>query len=159
MQLFRRHLLTEQDNEQYSKYDVERVTYCLMGNHFHLLSWQGRDVEAITKLIRSVSTAYAMYFNYRHKQQGHLFQSIFKASHTDDESYLVHISRYIHLNLGRDRTYYWSSMKEYLGERSDNLIHPERVLDITPGQYLQLIEAHKDRREVVKVISDRLANV
>src|SRR5690606_11995087 len=100
LNLFRRHLLEDisADTEHYAKYDAEIVAYCLMGNHFHLLLWQNSDDEAISALMHSVSIAYSMYFNRRHKRQGHVFQSAFKASHISNESYLAHITRYIHLN-------------------------------------------------------------
>ena len=66
------------DGSTYEKYDVDLVAYCLMDNHFHLLVFQETDPEAMTKLTRSVSTAYAMYFNHRYRQNGHLFQSVLR---------------------------------------------------------------------------------
>ncbi len=158
MELFRRHLLEEPGAEENKKYDAEMVAYCLMSNHFHLLLWQGNDLSAISGLMRSVSTAYSMYFNKRHKRQGHVFQSVFRASRITDESYLAHISRYIHLNPERYRNHYWSSLKEYLGERSDDLLHPERVLDMPPEQYAKFLEEYTDRRELLKSIREHLAN-
>lgn len=156
--LFRRHLLDHEEYSEYAKYDVEIAAYCLMGNHFHLLLWQGDDPAAITGLMRSVSTAYAMYFNRRHKRQGHVFQSIYRASHITNDQYFVHISRYIHLNPERYRAYYWSSLKEYLGERDDELIHPERVLDMSPERYLESLDDYTDRRAILKEIQQQLAD-
>jgi len=158
MDLFRRHLLDEEDGKDYKKYDVELLAYCLMGNHFHLLLWQGDDVEAISSLMRSVSTAYSMYFNRRYKRQGHVFQSIFRASRISDEAYLIHITRYIHLNPERYQTYYWSSLKNYLAERYDELIHPERILNMSPQQYTVFLEEYRDRRKLLKDIQKLLAN-
>lgn len=158
LDLFRRHLLDNEGDEGCRKYDVEIVAYCLMGNHFHLLFWQNDDPDAITGLMRSVSTAYSMYFNRRHKRHGHVFQSVFRASHVADESYLAHISRYIHLNPERYRTFYWSSLREYLGERHDELIHPERVLAMRSGQYLEFLEDYTSRRALLKELYEQLAN-
>lgn len=158
MNLFRRHLLENEGDEQYKKYDVEIVAYCLMGNHFHLLLWQDTDPQAISGLMRSVSTAYSMYFNRRYKRQGHVFQSIFRASRIHDDTYLAHITRYIHLNPDRYRTYYWSSLKEYVGERHDELVHYDRVLDQTPEQYLNFLEEYTDRRQLLKDIKESLAD-
>lgn len=158
MDLFRRHLLEEEGDEQYRKYEVEIVAYCLMGNHFHLLLWQGSEPMAISGLMRSVSTAYSMYFNRRHKKQGHVFQSIFRASRITDEAYLAHISRYIHLNPERYRTFYWSSLKEYIGKRHDDLIHPERVLDMSASRYRTFLEEYTDRRKLLKKIQTLLAD-
>lgn len=158
LELFRRHLLDEDGDEEYKKYDVELVAYCLMGNHFHLLLWQDSEPDAISGLMRSVSTAYSMYFNRRHKRQGHVFQSIFRASHITDESYLAHITRYIHMNPERYRVFYWSSLADYLGERHDSLVHPERVLEMSPAQYLNFLDEYTDRRELIKDIQNQLAN-
>lgn len=158
LELFRLHVLHREGEELQTKYEVEIVAYCLMGNHFHLLLWQGSDPSAITGLMRSVSTAYAMYFNRRHKRQGHVFQSIFRAARITNEAYLAHISRYIHLNPERYRTYKWSSLGEYLGERSDELVKPERILDMEPARYLAFLAEYTDRRLLLKEIYSQLAN-
>lgn len=157
LSLLRRHLLQEDETEDYKKFDVEVVAYCVMKNHFHLLLWQGSDPAAITGLMRSVSTAYGMYYNRRYKQQGHVFQSIFRASRITDEAYLAHISRYIHMNPERYRTYRYSSLKEYLGERTDDLVRSDRVLEVTPKQYALFLAEYGDRRAELKVLKDQLS--
>lgn len=157
MELLRRHILDEKGNEDYRKFDVEVTAYCLMNNHFHLLLWQGEDINAITGLMRSVSTGYGMYFNRRYKRQGHVFQSIFRASPIVDESYLAHITRYIHMNPERYRNYFWSSLREYLGERSDELVRAKRVLDMTPAQYEAFLAEYADKRRELKQLYKELA--
>ena len=118
---------------------------------FHLCTcYVPLEPSELTALMRSVATAYSMYFNKRHKSKGHLFQGIYRASRIDSDSYLAHISRYIHLNPRTYRTYYWSSLKEYLGERITPWIHPERVLDTSPVRYLEFLEDYEDRRDLLK---------
>ncbi len=145
------------DGVPYPKYDAELNAYCLMGNHFHLLLYQESDPEAISRLLRSVCTAYTMYFNKRYKQQGHLFQSIFKASHITNEPYLLHISRYIHLNPRTYRTYAWSSLGAYLDEWETGWLHPKRLMDMTPSQYLSFLEDYEDRKAVLEEVKKQLA--
>jgi putative transposase len=158
LSLFERHLLEgDDDTALYPRYDVELVAYCLMGNHFHLLLYQDVDRWAISNLMKSVATAYTMYFNRRYKSSGHLFQGPFRASHIADDAYLAHISRYIHLNPRTYRSYYWSSLKYYLGEATSELIHPERVLDVTPTRYLEFLEDYTDRHNLLQAIRDELA--
>ncbi len=159
MDLFRRHLLTSDpdETEVYPKYDVKIVAFCLMGNHFHLLLYQEVELGDISRLMKSVATAYTMYFNRKYKSSGHLFQGPFRASRIKDEAYLAHISRYIHLNPRTYRTYYWSSLKYYLGEQSSDLVHPDLALDMTPDKYLQFLEDYVDRKELLKSIEDQLA--
>ena len=48
--------------------------------------------------MRRLLTTYAMYFNRRNSRVGYLFQGSYKAVLVDSDSYLLHLSRYIHLN-------------------------------------------------------------
>lgn len=158
LSLFERHLIGNPDKpELYSIYDVEVAAYCLMGNHFHLLLYQENDPLEISRLMRSVSTAYAMYFNRRHKSRGHVFQQIFRASHITDDTYLAHISRYIHLNPSQYHTYHWSSLPEYLGTRATEWVSPGRILDMTPQTYKAFLEDYEDRHALLQTIKDELA--
>ena len=77
--------------------EVKLVAFCLMPNHFHLLLKQSTKTGMI-KLMRKLSTTYAMYFNDRYNRVGTLFQGPYKAIAIDTEPYLLHLSRYIHLN-------------------------------------------------------------
>lgn len=144
------------DND-YPLYDLQLVAYCLMNNHFHLLFFQPNDPAALSGLMRSLSTAYSMYFNLRHKSQGHLFQSVFKASRITNEPYLAHITRYIHLNPAGYQTYKWSSLAYFLGKKQSAWIHPELVLDITPARYVEFLEDYEDRRLLLREIKSELA--
>jgi putative transposase len=68
-----------------------------MPNHFHLLLQQITD-EGISKYLHRLQTGYTMYFNKRYERSGALFQSTFKCKQIKDDSYLLQLSRYIHLN-------------------------------------------------------------
>ena len=43
-------------------------------------------------------SSYALYWRYKHRRPGHLFQGRFKAKLVEDEVYLLAVTRYIHLN-------------------------------------------------------------
>ena len=141
---------------EYRKFDIELVAYCLMRNHFHLMFFQENDPAALTGLMRSVATAYTMYFNKRYKQSGHLFQGVYKASWIADEAYFLHITRYIHLNPRGYRSYKWSSFRQFIGEVEMSWVHPERVLDITSDQYLQFVEDYESLHEERKLLEKSL---
>ena len=99
--------------------DIELFAYCLMPNHFHLLIKQVTK-DGVTKLLRRVATTYSMYFNKRYKRVGYLFQGRYKTVMVETDYYLIHISRYIHLNpyeLTRSNlvSYPYSSYAHYLG--------------------------------------------
>ena len=141
-------------------YSVEVVAYCLMGTHFHLLLFQRDDLEAVSGYMRSVGTAYSMYYNRKYKSKGHVFQSSFRASHINNEPYLAHITRYIHLNPRSYVSWPWSSYSEYVGKRRDSWVHPELVLeDIRIGKkYAKFVAdyAQTDRRKQTSELANWL---
>lgn len=110
---------------------IELLAYCLMPNHFHLLVRQNVR-SGITNLMRCVNTNYVMYFNKKYERVGSLFQGKFKAVLVDSEIYLLHLSRYIHLNpvsVGKDfASYNFSSYLDYLGKRSTLWVNSEEIL-------------------------------
>jgi hypothetical protein len=48
--------------------------------------------------MRKLLTWYAQYYNRRHRRTGHLFENRYKSILCDEESYLLALVRYIHLN-------------------------------------------------------------
>lgn len=111
--------------------EVDLLTFCLMPNHFHLLVKQ-YTINGITKLMRAVCTNYVMYFNEKYQRVGGLFQGKYKAALVLDDIYLLHLSRYIHLNpyIGSDPliNYLYSSYNHYLGSKSSSWIKPGEIL-------------------------------
>lgn len=117
--------------------EVELLAYCLMPNHFHLLLKQTTR-SGMSDLMRRLSTAYSMYFNKKYRRVGHLFQGIYKAAYVDEDSYLLHLSRYIHLNplelaltgfnLVKATEYPYSSYAYYLGKKNADWINPRPIL-------------------------------
>jgi len=112
---------------------VELLSYCLMPNHFHLLLRQVGEQD-MTEFMKCLSTSYSIYFNNRHKRVGGLFQGRYKAILVNNDEYLLHLSRYIHMNSERKgRTfveYDWSSYQDYLGLRNTKWVKPEFILGI-----------------------------
>ncbi len=112
--------------------DVELMAFCLMPNHFHLLMYQQSE-EGVSKLMSSVITSYAGYFNKKHGRVGRLFQDTFKATHIDDDAYWQHISRYIHLNPKDWKGWRWSSLAYFTGAKHADWVLPGRVLAAFDG--------------------------
>lgn len=110
---------------------VELVAYCLMPNHFHLLLKQIDD-NSLKSFMMSLITRYSMYFNKRYNRVGSLFQGVYRAVLVTDEPYLLHLSRYIHLNpyeFTKDLTTAYSSYEDYLGLRKTEWLKPNIVLE------------------------------
>jgi len=75
---------------------VQVISYCLMPNHYHLLV--RLQCDDLSNRMQSLSQAYTNAINKLMERVGPLFQGRFRAEHVDREEYLVHVSRYIHLN-------------------------------------------------------------
>ncbi len=79
---------------------VESGTPCyawaLMPNHFHLLLRTGN--APIFKVMSRILSGYAGSFNRRHRRSGHLFQNRYKSILCQEDTYLLALVRYIHLN-------------------------------------------------------------
>lgn len=165
LQLFARYLsLAEVKNSAglsfpnyYNK--LELLAFCLMPNHVHLLIYQQHQT-AMTDFMRSLLTSYSMYFNKKYKRSGPLFESRYKASMIQDEAYLEHISRYIHLNPQRWREYEYSSLPYYLHQVTDEWIDPKRILDLFSGRsdYLEFVEDYEKNKEMMDILKHELAN-
>lgn len=163
LSLFARHLdpndtARKTGGDEYPKYDIELVAYCLMGNHFHLLLFQENDPTAMTQLMRSVATAYTMYFNRRYKKHGHLFQSVFKASHIQEEAYLLHITRYIHMNPRSYLRYKWSSLSYYFGAEAPVWLKAGRVNEMSPAAYRQFLVEYEGKKAELELLKAQLAD-
>ena len=70
--------------------------WALMPSHFHVLLRTG--IVPISKVMRRLLTGYAIYHNRRHDRQGHLFQNRYKSILCQENTYLLELVRYIHLN-------------------------------------------------------------
>ena len=70
--------------------------FALIPNHFHLLLLRGG--VPVSKVMQRLLTGYAIYFNRRHQRVGHLFQNRYKAIICEQDTYLLELIRYIHLN-------------------------------------------------------------
>jgi len=94
---------------------VRLHAYVLMDNHYHLLV--ETPAGELSRAIRYLNGVYTQYINRRYRRVGHLFQGRYKAILIDKDSYLIELSRYIHLNPWRVRggsrdplRYRWSSL-------------------------------------------------
>jgi len=93
--------------------------YCLMPNHFHLLIrlLSGLDYSSA---MQHFGISFAKSINTRYARVGHLFQGRFKAKHVDSTEYLLHLTRYIHLNprfaglVERAEHWEFSSYRDYV---------------------------------------------
>ena len=106
--------------------------FCLMTNHVHLVIQVGSI--PLSRIMQNLSFRYTRWFNKHQKRIGHLFQGRFKALLIDEESYLLELVRYTHLNPVRagmtkePSAYLWSSHHAYTGEETLPWLTPDVVL-------------------------------
>ena len=113
--------------------EVDLFCFSLMPNHFHFLVKQ-KNKDGIIKFMRRLMTSYVMHFNKKNNRVGTLLQGRYKAVNVDKDEYLLHLTRYIHLNpfeLKSKNINFknFSSYKYYLGTKQASWVKPEEVLD------------------------------
>lgn len=164
LDLFRRYLSEEEIKDSagipYLKLyeDIELLGYCLMPNHFHLLVYQVNE-HAMQRLMRGVMTAYSRYFNKKYKRSGSLFESRYKASRIDSDPYLMHISRYIHLNPKSWQDYPYSSLKYYLNGHDEDWLQESRIIELFKSrkEYAEFVADYESVKESLEMIKYELA--
>lgn len=122
--------------------EAELLAFCLMSNHFHLLLKQ-TTLTGVKELVHRLCTSYSMYFNKKYEREGHLFQGIYKAVCVDSDIYLLHLSRYIHLNpyelTGMNpvilANYPYSSYQYYLRDKHAKWLNAETVLSFFKSRH------------------------
>src|SRR5438094_843338 len=128
-------------------FSVRVHAYVLMSNHFHAIVETPK--ANLSEFMRQFNISYTGYYNRRHRRIGHLYQGRFKAIVVDQDSYLLELSRYLHLNPIRIKPkaqrpekerireisqYRWSSLPGYLDrKRKDSWITYEAVLGYVGG--------------------------
>jgi len=79
---------------------TETETFCfawaLIPNHSHILLRTGQT--PLATVMRRLLTGYAVSYNRRHRRHGHLFQNRYKSILCQEDTYLMELVRYIHLN-------------------------------------------------------------
>lgn len=111
-------------------------SYVLMPNHIHLEIKE--ESQKISKIIHSVGTSYANYFNKKYKRKGHLFENRFLSKNVETTHYMLDLVRYIHQNplkagISKMEQYKWSSYLEYFDDmlkEEDKITDTEEVLSM-----------------------------
>jgi REP element-mobilizing transposase RayT len=138
---------------------LELLAYCLMDNHFHLLFYQ-IEQGTLSSFMKSVMLAYSTYFNRKHQRTGSLFENRFKASLIDKDAYLMHVSRYIHLNPRNWKYFPYSSLKHIRSASEPEWLQTQKVLAQHNSRkaYLDFVYDYEDHKQILDTIKQELAN-
>jgi putative transposase len=93
-------------------YGAEIHAYVLMTNHFHLIVQTPKG--NLSEFMRHFNISYTGAFNRRHHRVGHLYQGRYKAILIDKDNYLLELSRYVHVNPVRVRSYQAENIREQI---------------------------------------------
>lgn len=150
---------TSKSGESYPCYSdrVELLTYCLMPNHFHILLYQNSS-GSVAKFMQSLMISYGRYFNLKYKRTGPIFESRYKSSKIDTQSYLEHISRYIHLNPRYWKHYPYSSLHYYIKDTPEWL-RPQKITELFKNidEYQHFLADYEDHKQMFKEIKHEVA--
>src|SRR5262245_7444609 len=130
-----------------------------MPNHIHLFIYQ-LDESALKNFMQSLMTSYGMYFNKTYKRVGPVFQSRYRASRITDDTYLQHISRYIHLNPSDWRTSTKTSLDFYTSKRQADWVKPQKILELfsSADEYLNFLGDYEGQKQILDDLKWELAN-
>jgi len=117
---------------QYFDNKINLVAYCLMPNHYHLLVEILQD-GYLQKAMQKFSTSYTKAINKEQSRVGHLFQGRYKSKLIPNNNYLLHLSRYIHLNpvkaglAKKPEDWLFSSYLDFADKRKSEYINHEII--------------------------------
>jgi putative transposase len=148
-----------------SENHVDVIAYCLMPNHLHLILRQLTE-NGIRDFMSSVLRSYSLYYNTRNKRKGPLWERRFESIHVDDDSYLLHLTRYVHLNpvskslVDRPEDWKWSSYNEYLNppDGKDRLCYYKDLFSVAPKAYKIFVDDRKDYQRTLQTMKELMAD-
>jgi putative transposase len=142
------------------KFNYRIHCYMLMTNHYHLL------IETpngnISKIMHYLNGSYTNYINIKRNRSGHLFQGRYKAILIDHDSYLLELSRYLHLNpvragmVTKPDEYPYSSYASYINRKKEEIIYRDMILKMVSNNKRTQLEEYKIF--VQKGIKDEIEN-
>jgi putative transposase len=121
-----------------SVYSVKLFTWCLMPNHYHFILWTELE-NGISRFVQVVFNAYVQSLNKRIERKGPLFEGRFKHVLIDEQTYLMQLCRYIHLNpvkaglVQKPGEWAFSDYLEWTGKRRLGLTKANMIKDCFGG--------------------------
>ena len=138
------------------------LSYCIMDNHIHILI--NSDTDSMADVFRRINLKFALRYNKKYDQVGHVFQGRYKSEVVNTDQYLLSAIRYIHNNpvkagiVFKVENYKWSSYRDYLN--SDNSLidsnEKEMIMDMFGGTIEQFQRFHlkDDMLEFLEIKED-----
>lgn len=109
-------------------FGIKVYAYCLMTNHVHLLLGPRESPSALGSFMKALAGRATRYRNRLEGRSGTLWESRYKSSLVQTDTYLLACCRYIELNpvrarmVGAAADYPWSSARERLGLQEGGML-------------------------------------
>ena len=151
--------------KEYSlKYSIAIIAYVLLPNHYHFLVRQDALPRA-SLLPQRIFNSYSKIYNLKYQHSGTIFEGPVKSILVDNDTYLLHLCRYIHANPvlhGLTRTlddWQYTNYPEWMGTRNGTLIDRPFINDhfATPAAYQQFVLDYLQTRQHPDGFEDLLA--
>jgi putative transposase len=118
----------------YSKHlenKADTFAFCLMDNHFHFIIRIVNEKE-ITQALSNLFNAYAKAFNKENNRTGSLFEKHFKRIQIINETYLLNLIQYVHLNPKHHldinyKNFLFSSYQSIISDKPTKLLRNEVI--------------------------------
>ena len=103
------------------KYQVAVISYCIMDNHAHILTFS-ENIQNISLFMKETNTEFAIYYNKTKNRVGYVFRNRFSSKLIYNQKYLLKCIKYIHMNpvkagiSTKEEAYRFSSYKNYISK-------------------------------------------
>ena len=137
------------------------ISYCLMPNHFHLLI-RIKDDDKILSSLTKLFLSYSKSINKSKDRTGPLFEGRYQSKFIAEKEYLLHLTRYIHLNPVRatlvksPEEWKYSSYQEYIGRRKHSFIVNDIILEHVKN-YKEFVQNYQqvDKLKIAELLFHR----
>lgn len=146
--------------KQYILPCADIVAYCLMPNHFHLLILV-KNLEEISTAMKKVFLSYTKSLNKEVNRSGPLWEGRYKSKFVPGDDYLLHLTRYIHLNpvkaklVNKPEDWNFSSYSDYIKENRTTLVNKNIILTQVKD-YRSFVESYQefDKDKLAELLFD-----
>ena len=145
------------------KKNIKLLAYCMMGNHAHMLFYTNRKME-ISKLMQSVNTSYAQYYNRIKNRVGIVFRNRYFSQPIYSQKQLYNCLVYIHNNpvkaglVENPQDYKYSSYNEWIckkgiiDEQAFNLVYGENLQELINFKEMHANSEVMDIEDIVEYV-------
>lgn len=136
-------------NEKNEENNIKIVTYCIMGNHAHLLLYS-KKISGISEYMQKVNMCFARHYNSANNRVGYVFRDRYKLQPILDNRQLKNCIAYIHNNPVKANIVVDPSQYKYSGY--NNFLNLElmdkEILEIIFGSTNNYIEIYKNMHKI-----------